>query len=222
MKFKIRITIFVDVKFIRNWSRNLIILLFIPSLKRNWILQRINDLRLRILRYPIYFLDNKIIIISIVSIILVEGEEYISISWAINIRSFRTDVEESKEEEEEGEIVTRNRSYSPLSQDLRSQDSGFSDSERSDCSEAYENATPRRKSRRRRLRERRVRSRIASSWSEEVSPPNPMHTSTPKTSKIFQIAKNRLRRRAKCSSQGRRWANRSVESPVSTHRNQLS
>ncbi|XP_032671397.1 protein inscuteable homolog isoform X2 [Odontomachus brunneus] len=115
----------------------------------------------------------------------------------------RMDVEETKEEKRE--IISRNRSCSPLSQDLKSQDSGFSDSERSDCSQAYENATPRRKSRRRRMRERRIQSTIASPSLEEASPPNPMHTSTPKNSRIFQIARNRLGRwKTRSSSQGRR------------------
>ncbi|XP_011164300.1 protein inscuteable homolog [Solenopsis invicta] len=96
-------------------------------------------------------------------------------------------VEKTDKGEEKREI--RNRSYSPLSQDFKSQDSGFSDSERSDCSEAYENATPRRK-----LRRKRVRRRIqpASPWldPEEGSPPIPTHTSTPKDSRI--LARNRF------------------------------
>ena len=87
----------------------------------------------------------------------------------------------------EEECERRNRSYSPLSQDFKSQDSGFSDSERSDCSEAYENATPRRKLRRKRMRRRL---QPASSWLEEGSPPIPTHTSTPKDSRIF--ARTRL------------------------------
>ncbi|EFN85505.1 protein inscuteable homolog [Harpegnathos saltator] len=115
----------------------------------------------------------------------------------------RMDMEESKEEGEH-EVVAKNRSCSPLSQDLKSLDSGFSDSERSNCSEAYENATPKRKSRRRRIRERRIQPKIASPWLEEVSPPNPMHTSTPKNSRISQITRNRLGGRAGSCSQGRR------------------
>lgn len=90
-----------------------------------------------------------------------------------------------KREEEEEEI--KNRSYSPFSQGFKSQDSGFSDSERSDCSVAYENATPRRKLRRKRMR-RRIQP--ASPWLEEGSPPVPTHTSTPKDSRIH--ARNRL------------------------------
>ncbi|XP_011871349.1 PREDICTED: protein inscuteable homolog [Vollenhovia emeryi] len=99
---------------------------------------------------------------------------------------------------EEREI--RNRSYSPVSQDLRSQDSGFSDSERSDCSEAYENATPRRKLRRKRMRRRNQQ---ASPWpEEEESPPMPTHTSTPKDSRIF-AARNRLGKSAGSPSRER-------------------
>ncbi|XP_071638342.1 protein inscuteable homolog [Temnothorax longispinosus] len=109
-----------------------------------------------------------------------------------------TVVEETdKAEEEEGEI--RNRSYSPLSQDFKSQDSGFSDSERSDCSEAFENATPRRKLRRKRMR-RRLQS--ASPWREEGSPPMPTHTSTPKDSRVF--ARKRLGKSARSPSRERR------------------
>lgn len=93
--------------------------------------------------------------------------------------------------QEERKIATGNRSCSPLSQDLRSQDSGFSDSERSDCSEASENITPRRKSRRR-MRQRRMQSMgIASPWLEDGSPSMPKHTSTPKHSRTF--VKNRFK-----------------------------
>jgi len=106
-------------------------------------------------------------------------------------------VEETDKGEKECEI--RNRSYSPLSQDFKSQDSGFSDSERSDCSEAYENATPRRKLRRKRMR-RRIQP--ASPWLEEGSPPMPTHTSTPKDSRIF--IKNRFGKSAKSLSRERR------------------
>ncbi|GAB1867441.1 Protein inscuteable homologue C-terminal domain-containing protein [Camponotus japonicus] len=93
--------------------------------------------------------------------------------------------------QEERKIATGNRSCSPLSQDLRSQDSGFSDSERSDCSEASENITPRRKSRRR-MRQRKMQSMgIASPWLEDGSPSMPKHTSTPKHSRTF--VKNRFK-----------------------------
>ncbi|XP_011063410.1 PREDICTED: protein inscuteable homolog [Acromyrmex echinatior] len=106
----------------------------------------------------------------------------------------------SMEETDKGEECERkNRSYSPLSQDFKSQDSGFSDSERSDCSEAYENATPRRKLRRKRMRRRL---QPASPWLEEGSPPIPTHTSTPKDSKIF--ARNRLEKPARSPSRERR------------------
>ncbi|XP_012535113.1 protein inscuteable homolog [Monomorium pharaonis] len=106
--------------------------------------------------------------------------------------------EEREEEEEEREI--RNRSYSPLSQDFKSQDSGFSDSERSDCSEAYENATPRRKLRTKRVRRRRIQ--LASPWLEEGSSPMPTHTSTPKDTRIF--ARHRFRKSASSLSRERR------------------
>ncbi|KAL0109917.1 hypothetical protein PUN28_013513 [Cardiocondyla obscurior] len=99
-----------------------------------------------------------------------------------NITYHRMAVDEPDKAEVECEI--RNRSYSPASQDFKSQDSGFSDSERSDCSETYENATPQR-----RLRRKRRRRIQASPWPEEESPPMPTHTSTPKNSKMF-AAKN--------------------------------
>lgn len=109
-------------------------------------------------------------------------------------------MEETDKGEEEREI--RNRSYSPLSQDFKSQDSGFSDSERSDCSEAYENATPRRKLRRKRMR-RRIQP--TSPWLEEGFPPMPTHTSTPKDSKILAV-RNRFGRSmsSKSPSRGRK------------------
>lgn len=109
-------------------------------------------------------------------------------------------VEETAKTDEEHEI--RNRSYSPLSQDFKSQDSGFSDSERSDCSKAYENATPRRKLRKKRMR-RRIQS--ASPWLEEGSPPMPTHTSTPKDSRTF-ATRNRFGKPARTPSRDRRWA----------------
>lgn len=114
--------------------------------------------------------------------------------------------EETNKKQTEGEPEIRNRSYSPLSQDFKSQDSGFSDSERSDCSEAYENATPRRKLRRKRMR-RRIQP--ASPWLEEESPPKPTHTSTPKNSRLF-VARNRLKKSASTSLRGQRWANYSL------------
>ncbi|XP_029178325.1 protein inscuteable homolog [Nylanderia fulva] len=98
--------------------------------------------------------------------------------------------------QEERKIVSGNRSYSPSSQDLRSQDSGFSDSERSDCSEAYENVTPRRKLRRRRRRTRQHRMQSTGiAWLEEGSPSMPKHTSTPKHSRTF--AKDRFEQSAR-------------------------
>ncbi|KAL6428048.1 hypothetical protein ACFW04_008434 [Cataglyphis niger] len=98
---------------------------------------------------------------------------------------------------QERKTITGNRSCSPLSQDLRSQDSGFSDSERSDYSETYENMTPRQKLRKRRTRrQRKMQSReIASSWLEEGSPSMPKHTSTPKHSRTF--AKDRFKQSAR-------------------------
>ncbi|KAM0734359.1 Protein inscuteable-like protein [Formica fusca] len=106
-------------------------------------------------------------------------------------------------DEQEERKITGNRSCSPLSQDFRSQDSGFSDSERSDCSEAYENVTPRRKLRRRTRRQRRMQSKgITSSWLEEGSPSMPKHTSTPKHSRTF--AKDRFKQSARSLSRGER------------------
>lgn len=80
-----------------------------------------------------------------------------------------------------------NRSCSPLSQDLRSLDSGFSDSERSNCSELYENETPRRRRRRKRVKDRRhkIHSRNGVVWLEDESIPNPTYTSTPKNSRTL-------------------------------------
>ncbi|XP_060831482.1 protein inscuteable homolog [Bombus pascuorum] len=87
---------------------------------------------------------------------------------------------------DENNIVLANRSCSPLSQDLRSLDSGFSDSERSNCSELYENETPRRR-RRKRVKDRRhgMHSRIGAVWLENETIPNPTYTSTPKDSRIL-------------------------------------
>lgn len=105
------------------------------------------------------------------------------------------------EEQDRERNVTRNRSCSPLSQDFKSQDSGFSDSERSDCSEDYENATPKRKMKRKKMRRRRIQSSgIASSWMEGASPPIPTHTSTPKNSKIT-AAMSRFGKSARDTSQ---------------------
>ncbi|XP_076380594.1 INSC spindle orientation adaptor protein isoform X1 [Megalopta genalis] len=89
------------------------------------------------------------------------------------------------DKEDEDNVVLANRSCSPMSHDLKSLDSGFSDSERSHCSELYENETPRRR-RRRRLKDRRqgTHSRIGSVWLDR-STPNPVCTSTPKDSRIL-------------------------------------
>ncbi|XP_076767006.1 INSC spindle orientation adaptor protein [Xylocopa sonorina] len=91
------------------------------------------------------------------------------------------------EDKEDGNnIVVANRSYSPLSQDLRSLDSGFSDSERSNCSELYENETPRRRRRRKRVKDRQHgTTRIGAVWLQDETLPNPTYTSTPKSSKIL-------------------------------------
>ncbi|XP_076646658.1 INSC spindle orientation adaptor protein [Halictus rubicundus] len=87
------------------------------------------------------------------------------------------------DKDDEDNVVLANRSCSPMSHDLRSLDSGFSDSERSHCSEHYEHETPRRR-RRRRLKDRRMgtHSRVGSVWFDK-SLPNPMFTSTPKNSR---------------------------------------
>lgn len=96
---------------------------------------------------------------------------------------------EIKDEDKENEnnIVLANRSCSPLSQDLRSLDSGFSDSERSNCSELYENETPRRRRRRKRVKDRRhgMHSRMDAVWLKDENIPNPTYTSTPKDSRVL-------------------------------------
>ncbi|XP_076626659.1 INSC spindle orientation adaptor protein [Colletes latitarsis] len=91
-----------------------------------------------------------------------------------------------EDKEDEGNIVLANRSCSPVSHDLRSLDSGFSDSERSNCSELYENETPRRRRRRRRFKDRRhgAHSKLDSNWLEDETLLNPTCTSTPKDSRI--------------------------------------
>ncbi|KZC09259.1 PREDICTED: protein inscuteable homolog [Dufourea novaeangliae] len=93
---------------------------------------------------------------------------------------------QDEEKEDENNIVLVDRSCSPISQDLRSLDSGFSDSERSNCSEHYENETPMRRRRRRRIKDRRqsVHPRLGSVWLDE-SLPNPTYTSTPKDPRIL-------------------------------------
>ncbi|XP_061932143.1 protein inscuteable homolog isoform X2 [Apis cerana] len=92
-----------------------------------------------------------------------------------------------KNKEDENNVGLVNRSCSPLSQDLRSLDSGFSDSERSNCSELYENETPRRRRRRKRVKDRRhkIHSRNGVVWLEDETIPNPTYTSTPKNSRIL-------------------------------------
>ncbi|EZA50922.1 hypothetical protein X777_10550 [Ooceraea biroi] len=108
---------------------------------------------------------------------------------------------DKEEEEEEHDSGVRNRSCSPLSQDFKSQDSGFSDSERSDCSKTYENATPRRKLRRKRIKRRIQSLGIASSWLEEECSPIPAHTSTP-NSRVF--TRNGFEKSARSSSREHR------------------
>ncbi|XP_043267700.1 protein inscuteable homolog isoform X2 [Venturia canescens] len=71
----------------------------------------------------------------------------------------------------------------------RSLDSGFSDSERSNSPDVYdEDGTPKRQRRRRRAVTRgraqlahRIHSRLSSLWKDSDLPPNPAHTSTPKS-----------------------------------------
>lgn len=107
---------------------------------------------------------------------------------------------EGMDMEQESEMVLTNRSC----QDLRSQDSGFSDSERSDCGIVYENATPRRKLRRKRIKQRRLRSAIVSPLTGEGSLLDPIRTSTPKDCKIFLGARNRPKKKlAESLSRGR-------------------
>jgi len=108
-----------------------------------------------------------------------------------------------KEEKKHDVSGVRNRSCSPLSQDFKSQDSGFSDSERSDCSKTYENATPRRKLRRKRMKHRIQSMGTTSSWLEEECSPIPTHTSTPKDSRLF-VSRNCFGKSANSSSREHR------------------
>ncbi|XP_017763987.1 PREDICTED: protein inscuteable homolog [Eufriesea mexicana] len=92
-----------------------------------------------------------------------------------------------EDKEDENNTALANRSCSPLSQDLRSLDSGFSDSELSNCSEFCENETPMRRRRRKRFKDRRhgMHSRIGTLWLGDEAIPNPTYTSTPKDSRIL-------------------------------------
>ncbi|KAI4476371.1 hypothetical protein M0804_013642 [Polistes exclamans] len=98
----------------------------------------------------------------------------------------KTDINDGKHENEGNTIVSENRSLSPLSQDLKSLDSGFSDSERSNCSQTLEDESPQRRRRRRKKakeRNRRIRHKIGSLWLEKDLIPRPTCTSTPKDPK---------------------------------------
>lgn len=101
------------------------------------------------------------------------------------IQTVTMEIKDEEDKEDECNIVLANRSCSPLSQDLRSLDSGFSDSERSNCSEFYENETPRRRRRRKRVKDRRhgMHPRIGAVWLDNETLPNPTYTSTPKDSR---------------------------------------
>lgn len=92
-----------------------------------------------------------------------------------------------KNKKDENNIGLVNRSCSPLSQDLRSLDSGFSDSERSNCSEFYENETPRHRRRRKRVKDRqhKIHPKSGVIWLEDETIPNPTYTSTPKNSRTL-------------------------------------
>ncbi|XP_047366162.1 uncharacterized protein LOC124955582 isoform X1 [Vespa velutina] len=99
----------------------------------------------------------------------------------------RTDISVGTHKNEGNIVVSENRSLSPLSQDLKSLDSGFSDSERSNCSQTLEDESPQRRRRRRRKakeRNRRIRHKIGSLCSENNLIPRPTCTSTPKDPKI--------------------------------------
>ncbi|XP_015607662.1 protein inscuteable homolog [Cephus cinctus] len=86
------------------------------------------------------------------------------------------------------EVVSQDRSYSPNSHGHRSQDSGFSDSERSESPGICGNSTPRRRRTNRprdRRRSKRVYpKRLESPWKDNEVPPHPAHTSTPKQSSL--------------------------------------
>ncbi|KAL2718376.1 Protein inscuteable like protein [Vespula squamosa] len=99
----------------------------------------------------------------------------------------KTDITVGTHENKGNTVVSENRSLSPLSQDLKSLDSGFSDSERSNCSQTLEDESPQRRRRRRKKakeRNRRIRHKIGSIWSENDLIPRPTCTSTPKDPKI--------------------------------------
>nr|XP_003705880.1 PREDICTED: protein inscuteable homolog [Megachile rotundata]XP_012146666.1 PREDICTED: protein inscuteable homolog [Megachile rotundata]XP_012146668.1 PREDICTED: protein inscuteable homolog [Megachile rotundata]XP_012146669.1 PREDICTED: protein inscuteable homolog [Megachile rotundata]XP_012146670.1 PREDICTED: protein inscuteable homolog [Megachile rotundata] len=95
------------------------------------------------------------------------------------------DIKDEDKDDDENIAGAINRSCSPLSQDLRSLDSGFSDSERSNCSELYENETPRRRRRRKRVRDRKHGTKLGATWLEHETLPDPTYTSTPKDSRIL-------------------------------------
>ncbi|KAI4495547.1 hypothetical protein M0802_008559 [Mischocyttarus mexicanus] len=97
----------------------------------------------------------------------------------------KTDINDGKEEKEGNTIVSENRSLSPLSQDVKSLDSGFSDSERSNCSQNLEDESPRRRRRRKKIKERnrQIRHKIGSLWIDNNLIPRPTYTSTPKDPK---------------------------------------
>lgn len=99
----------------------------------------------------------------------------------------RTDISVGTHKNEGNTVVPGNRSLSPLSQDLKSLDSGFSDSERSNCSQTLEDESPQKRRRRRKKakeRNRRIRHKTGSLWSENDLIPRPTCTSTPNDSKI--------------------------------------
>ncbi|XP_015181225.1 PREDICTED: uncharacterized protein LOC107068905 [Polistes dominula] len=103
------------------------------------------------------------------------------------IQGKKMDINNGTQENEGNTIVSEIRSLSPLSQDLKSLDSGFSDSERSNCSQTIEDESPQRRRRRRKKakeRNHRIRHKISPLWLGKDLIPRPTCTSTPKDSKI--------------------------------------
>ncbi|KAK2581648.1 hypothetical protein KPH14_002148 [Odynerus spinipes] len=108
----------------------------------------------------------------------------------------KTDITDGACDNETSIVLSESRSFSPLSQDLKSQDSGFSDSERSNCSPSCEDDSPQRRRRRRKAKERnrRIRTKISPLLLENGLLPRPTYTSTPKDSKVRNLPRNERRK----------------------------
>lgn len=115
----------------------------------------------------------------------------------ILVQGEKTNISECGREDETNTVLSESRSFSPLSQDLKSQDSGFSDSERSNCTETCDDESPQRRRRRRRKakeRNQRVHAKIGHLWLENGLPPRPTCTSTPKNPKLRNLPRDERRK----------------------------